>query len=187
MNLTLTQRLSIVFSVLLLACCGASAWLQIRSSDLHDKEVIQGLSRGLAGHIARGTPLMDGNGLRPADQHPLVADDAASRDGEAATAVERDLRAGAHRAQRLDDGRYFQVTPGKHELVVRFDYEIYSGGFSTDPTERTCYLTVRYNDFKAGQRYRLEARAPAMQPQVLLYDANRKVVVNEPSNVTCIP
>lgn len=89
--------------------------------------------------------------------------------------------------QRLDDGRYFQVTPGKHELVVRFDYEIYSGGFSTDPTERTCYLTVRYNDFKAGQRYRLEARAPAMQPQVLLYDANRKVVVNEPSNVTCIP
>ncbi len=65
MNLTLTQRLSIVFSVLLLACCGASAWLQIRSSDLHDKEVIQGLSRGLAGHIARGTPLMDGNGLRP--------------------------------------------------------------------------------------------------------------------------
>lgn len=29
--------------------------------------------------------------------------------------------------KRLDDGRYFQVTPGKHELVVRFDYEIYAG------------------------------------------------------------
>jgi hypothetical protein len=65
-------------------------------------------------------------------------------------------------------------------------YEVYSGGFSTDP-ERTCYLTVRYDDFKAGERYRLEARAPVMQPQVLLYDANRKVVVNEPSNVFCIP
>ncbi|MNG86059.1 hypothetical protein D3C76_410990 [compost metagenome] len=89
--------------------------------------------------------------------------------------------------KRLNDGRYFQVTPGKHELVVRFDYEVYSGGFTTDPTERTCYLTVRYNDFKAGERYRLEARAPVMQPQVLLYDAKRNVVVNEPSNVFCIP
>jgi signal transduction histidine kinase len=65
MKFTLTQRLSIVFSVLLLACCGASAWLQIRSSDLHDKEVIQGLSRDLAGHIARSAPLMDAQGLRP--------------------------------------------------------------------------------------------------------------------------
>ncbi len=65
MNLTLTQRLSIVFSVLLLACCGASAWLQIRSSDLHQKEVIQDLSRDLAGHIARNAALTDANGLKP--------------------------------------------------------------------------------------------------------------------------
>jgi signal transduction histidine kinase len=64
-NLTLTQRLSLVFSVLLLACCGASAWLQIRSSDLHEKEVIQSLSKGLADHIAHRTTLMDANGLRP--------------------------------------------------------------------------------------------------------------------------
>ena len=65
MNLTLTQRLLIVFSVLLLACSGASAWLQIRSSDLHEKEVVQGLSRDLAGHIAGSATLMDANGLRP--------------------------------------------------------------------------------------------------------------------------
>jgi len=64
-NLTLTQRLSLVFSVLLLACCGASAFLQIRSSDLHEKEVIQSLSRNLADHIAHRTTLMDANGLRP--------------------------------------------------------------------------------------------------------------------------
>ncbi|MFK0312381.1 hypothetical protein ACIQUF_14175 [Pseudomonas sp. NPDC090233] len=89
--------------------------------------------------------------------------------------------------QRLEDGRYFQVTPGKHELVVRFDYEFYGGGMMTEPRDRICYLTVRYDGFKAGERYRLEARAPAMQPQVLLYDASRKVVVNEPSNVFCIP
>ncbi|RKP57586.1 sensor histidine kinase [Pararobbsia silviterrae] len=65
MKLALTHRLSIVFSVLLLACCGASAWLQIRASDLHDKEVIQGLSRDLASHIARNAALMDTNGPRP--------------------------------------------------------------------------------------------------------------------------
>jgi signal transduction histidine kinase len=64
-NLTLTQRLSLVFSVLLLACCGASAWLQIRSSDLHEKEVVQSLSKNLADHIAHRTTLMDANGLRP--------------------------------------------------------------------------------------------------------------------------
>ncbi|MGV8920003.1 MAG: ATP-binding protein [Pseudomonas sp.] len=53
MNLTLLQRLSVAFAILLLACCGASAWLQIRANDLHEKEVVQGLSRGLAESIAR--------------------------------------------------------------------------------------------------------------------------------------
>ncbi|WP_244816171.1 HAMP domain-containing sensor histidine kinase [Caballeronia sp. Lep1P3] len=57
MKLTLSQRLFAVFCVLLLACCGASAWLQIRANDLREKEVIQSLSRGLAAHIARDTTL----------------------------------------------------------------------------------------------------------------------------------
>lgn len=65
MNLTLTQRLSLVFSALLLACCGASAWLQIRANHMHEEEVVQGLSRGLAEHIAHNTQLMDVNGLKP--------------------------------------------------------------------------------------------------------------------------
>ncbi|MFZ0552121.1 MAG: hypothetical protein WAM21_15090, partial [Steroidobacteraceae bacterium] len=65
MSLTLTQRLSLVFALLLLACCGASAWLQVRSSHLREEEVIQALSRGLAAHIAQSTELMDTGGLRP--------------------------------------------------------------------------------------------------------------------------
>ncbi|MFJ2550027.1 hypothetical protein ACIOVF_26675 [Pseudomonas sp. NPDC087612] len=89
--------------------------------------------------------------------------------------------------KRLTDGRFFQVTPGAHELVVRFDYEIYSGGFSTDPTERTCYLTIKFANFKAGQRYRLEARAPAMRPSAYLYDAQRKMVAEESNDVFCTP
>ncbi|CDG82485.1 sensor histidine kinase [Janthinobacterium agaricidamnosum] len=65
MNLTLSQRLSIAFSVLLLACCGASAWLQIRANDMHEQEVVQGLSRGLAESIAVDTQIMGDDGLRP--------------------------------------------------------------------------------------------------------------------------
>lgn len=30
--------------------------------------------------------------------------------------------------QRLRDGRFFQVTPGSHELIVRFDFEVPGGG-----------------------------------------------------------
>ncbi|WP_409278958.1 PA0061/PA0062 family lipoprotein [Pseudomonas defluvii] len=88
--------------------------------------------------------------------------------------------------KRLNDGRYFQVTPGPHELIVRFDYEVYAGGFTSEPVERTCYLTVRYDNFQAGQRYRLEARAMSMTPNAWLYDAERKVLAEE-RDVHCIP
>ncbi len=65
MKLTLTQRLSVVFAVLLLICSGTSAWLQVRSNHMHELEVVQGLSRDLAAHIARDTQLMDADGLKP--------------------------------------------------------------------------------------------------------------------------
>jgi signal transduction histidine kinase len=65
MRFSLTQRLSLVFSVLLLACSGMSAWLQIRANDMREMEVVQRLSRDLASNIAHSTPLMDANGLRP--------------------------------------------------------------------------------------------------------------------------
>ncbi|PTS99795.1 HAMP domain-containing sensor histidine kinase [Pseudomonas sp. HMWF006] len=65
MKLNLTQRLSLVFAVLLLVCCGTSAWLQVRSSQMHELEVVQGLSRDLAQHIAHDTVLMDSHGLMP--------------------------------------------------------------------------------------------------------------------------
>ncbi|MFL1528430.1 sensor histidine kinase [Pseudomonas sp. O230] len=65
MRLTLTQRLSLVFAVLLLVCCGTSAWMQVRSNQMHEQEVVQGLSRDLAQHIARDTVLMDTQGLMP--------------------------------------------------------------------------------------------------------------------------
>ncbi|KPW81941.1 putative Lipoprotein [Pseudomonas syringae pv. cerasicola] len=62
------------------------------------------------------------------------------------------------------DGRYFQVTPGSHELQVRYDYEYRSGGMGMigdEYTEITCYVSVRYDHFAAGQRYVLEVRSLA--------------------------
>ncbi|BAP40955.1 HAMP domain-containing histidine kinase [Pseudomonas sp. LJDD11] len=64
-SLSLTRRLALVFAVLLLVCSGTSIWLQVRSSRMHELEVVQGLSRDLARHIASDTQLMDANGLMP--------------------------------------------------------------------------------------------------------------------------
>ena len=60
---SLSRRLSAVFAVLLLVCCGASVWLQIRATSKHEQEVIQRLSSGLAAHIAENAELMKPGGL----------------------------------------------------------------------------------------------------------------------------
>ena len=96
-------------------------------------------------------------------------------------------------AQRLDgknlnDGRFFQVPPGSHELMVRFDFEVNTGaGFGgLDQThDRTCFMTVQYDNFQAGQRYVLEGRSLAFTPNIRLYNAARQLLAEERS-VNCI-
>ena len=80
--------------------------------------------------------------------------------------------------KRVNDGRYFQISPGAHELIARFQFEVHGGGMDmrSEPIQRTCELRVRYDDFAAGQRYRLEARTLAMSAQGWLYDDQRKVL-----------
>ncbi|MGC3985451.1 MAG: HAMP domain-containing sensor histidine kinase [Pseudorhodoferax sp.] len=63
---TLSRRLSLVFAVLLLACSGVSAWLQMASTERQEREVTQRLSLGLAAHIAGHAELMRPDGLDPA-------------------------------------------------------------------------------------------------------------------------
>jgi signal transduction histidine kinase len=94
LRLTLTQRLSLVFAVLLLVCSGTSAWMQLRASRMHELEVVQGLSRDvdadgrIAGHaapdgrvrrervdLAPVHRLLDGGTL------PILGDDPRSADG----------------------------------------------------------------------------------------------------------
>lgn len=88
--------------------------------------------------------------------------------------------------QRLSDGRYFQVDPGRHELMVRFDYEVTQSVLPMgQPTERICYITLHYDGFQAGQRYRLEARNMAFQTYAYLYDPQGKKVATE-DDVNCL-
>jgi len=90
--------------------------------------------------------------------------------------------------QRLRDGRFFQVTPGSHDLLARFDFEVYFGGMAmnTDPPNRLCYLSVHYDHFEAGQRYRLEGIALGFNASARLYNGKGEVVA-EQNNVFCIP
>jgi hypothetical protein len=84
--------------------------------------------------------------------------------------------------QRLRDGRFFQVTPGSHELIVRFDFEVPGGGslgVMNGPSERLCYLTINYDHFEAGQRYVLEGRSIAFTPGARLYNAKREIVAED--------
>lgn len=81
--------------------------------------------------------------------------------------------------QRLNDGRYFQVPTGAHELQARFQFEVSSGGGldgASEPRQVTCEIRVRYDNFVAGQRYRLEARPMQMKAQAWLYDGQRNVL-----------
>ncbi|NMZ45064.1 MULTISPECIES: hypothetical protein [Pseudomonas] len=100
-------------------------------------------------------------------------------------AVGASLLAEAQDGKRLDDGRYFQLTPGSHSLKVSYRYELYGGGgFGSrfgwrEPLQIQCYLELDYPDFQAGRRYRLEAENTFGQGQITLYDGPRELVSSE--------
>lgn len=77
--------------------------------------------------------------------------------------------------QRLNDGRYYQVTPGAHVLEMRFVYEL-STGFE-EPARIHCRLKVAYEGFQAGQRYLLEVRPVLRKAAAKMTDAQGAIVV----------
>ncbi|TBU85608.1 PA0061/PA0062 family lipoprotein [Phytopseudomonas dryadis] len=89
--------------------------------------------------------------------------------------------------ERVNDGRYFQVTPGAHELDMRYQFEVSGGGggaFMSEPRQMTCDIRIQYDHFAAGQRYRVEARSLVMRGQAILYDAERNVLARG-KNLRC--
>ncbi|MFZ6047949.1 hypothetical protein ACFW0H_17715 [Pseudomonas sp. CR3202] len=93
--------------------------------------------------------------------------------------------------KRWDDGRYYQVMPGRHELELRYRFEAGGGGggFKMDsgPTIITCYMELHYDSFQPGRRYRVEARNAANQPMAWLYDSQRNVLARHEIFPRCGP
>lgn len=81
-------------------------------------------------------------------------------------------------SKELQDDRFFQVSPGIHELHahVRFQVDATNMGGDEAPLARTCEMLVKYNDFTAGQTYRLEAGSVGFRPWAKLFDTNDRLL-----------
>lgn len=99
--------------------------------------------------------------------------------------VENTLLAERVDGKRLNDGRYFQVSPGAHVLEASLRY--YFGGPNPRYAQPIfCTLRLNYPSFEAGQRYRLETWVLSTQVEAVLFDAqNRELADAEVLN--CLP
>lgn len=90
---------------------------------------------------------------------------------------ETELRALAVDDKPLRDHRYFQVSPGTHELGMRYSFEVTSNDMGSDqPLQRNCRLLLEYSDFSAGSRYRLVAGKRGFRPWAKLLDAQDRLL-----------
>ena len=76
---------------------------------------------------------------------------------------ETELMAVAVDERPLKDDRYFQVAPGSHQLGMRYRFEVGPAdvGRDSEALARDCRLTLSYDSFNAGARYRLAGSRPA--------------------------
>lgn len=90
---------------------------------------------------------------------------------------ETELRAVAVDEKPLKDQRYFQVTPGRHELGMRYSFEVTGNNMGREqPLQRNCRLSLQYAGFDAGARYRLEAGRHGFRPWAKLLDEQNRLL-----------
>ncbi len=91
---------------------------------------------------------------------------------------DQQLRASKVDNQTLSDTRFFQVSPGRHELEMRLEFEVggHDIGQGSTSYRRTCLLKLAYGDFTAGARYQLEAGGIGFRPWARLYDERNREV-----------
>ncbi|ALI02867.1 hypothetical protein C1Y08_10295 [Pseudomonas sp. FW306-02-F02-AA] len=83
--------------------------------------------------------------------------------------------------KRIDDGRFFEVTPGAHDLAVTL-FEIPSG----DSNQQDCQGEVRYNQFKAGEHYTLVESSLGQEVSARLEDSHGQQVA-QTGDFRCMP
>jgi len=90
------------------------------------------------------------------------------------------LRASEVDRKALDEHRFFQISPGTHELGMRYRFEVAGSniGPGSAPYERDCLIRLTYKEFAAGQRYSLEVGKVGFRPWARLYDERRQEVAS---------
>ncbi|MHB0818118.1 PA0061/PA0062 family lipoprotein [Stutzerimonas stutzeri] len=89
-----------------------------------------------------------------------------------------DLQALAVDGRHLDDDRYFQVQPGSRTLEMRYRFQVEGAdiGPNSEPLPRDCKLSLAYDRFTAGTRYRLVAGGYGFRPWAKLYDQHQSLL-----------
>ena len=97
---------------------------------------------------------------------------------ELAPRQETDLQALKVDGRRLDDDRYFQVMPGSRTLEMRYRFEVDGADIGPDsgPLSRDCKLSLEYDRFTAGARYRLVDGGHGFRPWAKLYNQHQDLL-----------
>lgn len=83
--------------------------------------------------------------------------------------------------KRLNDGRYFEVKPGAHKLDL--DLIVEGNG---DDGEINCQTGIRFDQFKAGEHYKLVESSLGDEYRVKLEDSQGKQIGHS-KDFTCMP
>jgi len=92
-----------------------------------------------------------------------------------------DLMAERVDGKNINDGRYFEVTPGAHRLDVTL-YEEEPG----DDNQQDCQGRVEYKNFKAGEHYTLVESSLGTTVRASLKDGHGKEVAAT-QDFSCMP
>ncbi|MFZ4962679.1 hypothetical protein ACL9RJ_00300 [Pseudomonas sp. Mn2068] len=92
-----------------------------------------------------------------------------------------DLLAEKVDGKSIDDGRFFEVSPGAHKLDVML-VEIPTG----DANQEDCSGQVSYDQFKAGEHYRLVESSLGQEVSARLMDSHGKEVADT-GDFQCMP
>ena len=76
---------------------------------------------------------------------------------------------------KVNDARYFQVTPGAHQLLVRLTYD--RGGSRSGGSQRRCLIDIDYPQFIAGERYSIGALAHGWTVRAWLYNSDGERII----------
>lgn len=83
--------------------------------------------------------------------------------------------------KRLNDGRYFEVTPGAHKL----DMTLFVAGGPGDSNQEDCRARVNFDQFKAGEHYTLVESSLGQEYRASLVDSHGKQV-SKTQDFTCM-